>query len=118
MFLKNVSFEMVQAVKEDTKTVVVFQPQEILEVSAADGNWFMERYNVGKMYFKEEAQTVQPVKVEEDLESAVAVNDHYVNVTEEEVDEEMPESEYICEVCEKDCKSAAGLKSHMRTHKL
>ena len=97
MFLKNCSFELVQAVKEDTKTVVVFQPQEILEVSDADGKWFMERYNSGKMYFQPQTSVPATTPVAEEVEASVEA--------------------FACPVCGKVAASKAGLLAHMRSHK-
>lgn len=105
MYLKNVSFERVEAVKADTRTVIEFQPQEVKEVDDADAAWFMERYNVGKVYFKQ----VEPTEVPEFKEVEEA----------QEAAEEKKEQDptLVCPVCGKVCASKMGLMSHMRTHK-
>lgn len=97
MQLKNVSFEPLIAVKEDTKSTEFFQPQEVKTVTEAEAKWFMERYNMDKVYFAvvEDKSTVEPVETEE---------------------EPVEPEKFICNVCSKECDSLAGLKSHMRTH--
>jgi len=101
MFLKNVSFEMVVAVKENTKDMMTFQPQEIIEVSDADGAWFMQRYNDTKVYFRPVTETVATVAAE----------------TNEVATVETPVKEsFVCQICGMQSASKAGLTSHMRKH--
>lgn len=111
MLLKNVSFELLTAVKENTKDFIVFQPQQEIEVSEEDGNWFLDRYsksNAGKDYFR----VIPQVVPENVLETIVEPN------TLENTANLLPETkEFRCETCGRLSTSLAGLKAHQRSHK-
>ena len=96
MYVKNVSYERLQAVKENTKDIVEFLPQEVKEVSDVDGKWFKERY--GNAIIVEVVEVVKEPEVVEEAEDVEEVKD------------------VKCKVCGKVCRTPAGLKIHMKSH--
>lgn len=98
MFIKNVSFEVLEAIKEDTKTILIIPPMEVKEVSEADGEWFKARY--GDRYIVEVFESTPAPVVDEELVAKV---------------EKKPEVK--CSICGKVAKTPAGLTVHMRSHK-
>lgn len=99
MLLKNVSFELIQAVKDDGKSFITFQPQETREVTQAEGEWFMERYNDSKTYFRQVSSTVTEVFSDSEPVGTPV--------------EDSPEV-FVCNICGKTAGSKAGLSSHVR----
>lgn len=102
MLLKNVSFENLVAVKQDTKNYITFQPQETIEVSDEDGKWFLERYNTDMHYF--EMISTPVVAVPQETQSVIPT-------------EGVKTEKFICDICGKEAASKAGLQSHLRRHK-
>jgi hypothetical protein len=110
MWIKNVSFEELSAVKEDTRTIVPFKPQEVMEVSDADGKWFMERYNgFEKVYFM---AVEAPAPVMTEVPQEVAEMDQHL----EDIQKEVTPEKFTCMICGTEAASKAGLTSHMRKH--
>jgi len=97
MFVKNVSYEVLEAVKEDTINTVSFLPQEIKEVSDVDGKWFKERYGDKTVVEVFEGKKEEAVELEPAVEKVVETNT-------------------ICSICGKVAKTNAGLKVHMKSH--
>ena len=104
MKIKNISFETLVAVKRNTKDEETFQPQEIREVSQEDGDWYMERYNSDKHYF----DIIDEIPVVTSGVSTELISETNLPPIEEK---------FICNVCNQEAGSKAGLISHMRKHK-
>ena len=98
MLIKNISFEVMNAVMQDTKSTILFQPQEIREVTKEDAEHLFMRYNTNNPpIFAEMAPTPTPVV------TPVA-----------ELKAEESEEGYVCNICGKVNKSKAGLVAHRR----
>lgn len=98
MILKNISYEPVEAVCVDTKTVVTFLPGIEKEVDEVTGKVFLERYAksiTGSAILVEVDKITEPEKIE----------------TEEEA------TEYNCEICGRTFESAQALRGHKIHHK-
>ena len=106
MFLKNVSFENLEAVKEDGHDLIPFLPQEVKEVSEEDGKWFLSRYPSNYL--------TEVFEVKKDFTETPEI----AAVPETPgVDEPDGTAVFKCKVCGKMCKSDFGLKAHARSHK-
>jgi len=108
MLIKNVSFIPIEALKEDTKTIVKFGPQQVREVSDEDGKWFLTRYNDREVIFAVPTPAETAETKAETVSSEVA----------EEVKkaEESPYPTFVCTICGRVNASKAGLVAHMRAH--
>jgi hypothetical protein len=104
MFIKNTSFEVLQAViKHDN--FITFQPQEIKEVSEENGRHFLERYPrtyMAEVFEKQEDNNPDHHPVVDELEP---------------VEEKVVSTNTKCPVCGKVAKTNAGLKVHLKSHK-
>lgn len=101
MFVKNASYEVLQAVIKNDD-YVSFQPQEVKEVSDELGKHFLERYPITHMVevfeAKKEEVVVEP---EKELEPKV---------------EKVVDTNTKCPICGKVARTNAGLKVHMKSH--
>jgi rubrerythrin len=101
--MKCIAYHAVEAVEDDTRTVVRFMPGEVRDVKDDQVQRFLDRYPDMLEVFDAKAVAAAQEEAEAKLKAP-------------NKEEDDKSKRYICDVCGFTAKSSLGLMSHTRKH--